>query len=97
MKSSKNPHSLKSLPKIPYQVRINSLFDFLCTIIYLVELSHGDTIYLKSFPSNRIQEFINFAKEILLIDKSTEHIHATGGGAYKYHDLFEREFGPLGI
>lgn len=31
------------------------------------------------------------------MDPSLERIHATGGGAYKYQDVFEREFGHLGI
>jgi pantothenate kinase len=32
-----------------------------------------------------------------LFDSSLERIHATGGGAYKYQDVFERELKPLGI
>ena len=31
------------------------------------------------------------------IDPSIERIHATGGGAYKYQELFENEFGKQGI
>lgn len=46
-------------------------------------------IYLKQFPSTKIGEFIKFAKEHKLIDKDTESIHATGGGAYKYNYIFE--------
>ena len=46
-------------------------------------------IYLKSFPSTKIGEFIKFAKDYKLIDKDLESIHATGGGAYKYNDIFE--------
>jgi hypothetical protein len=40
---------------------------------------------------------LHFARETELIDPSLERIHATGGGAYKYQSLFEKEFGPLGI
>jgi pantothenate kinase len=54
-------------------------------------------IYLKSFPSAKIHEFIEFAKRYKLIDEETQFIHATGGGAYKYNDLFEKEFGPMGV
>jgi pantothenate kinase len=32
-----------------------------------------------------------------LVDESVERIHATGGGAYKYQELFEKEFGSMGI
>lgn len=32
-----------------------------------------------------------------MIDESLERVHATGGGAYKYSDLFEKEFKPMGI
>ena len=63
----------------------------------IVELDNGDMIYLKSFPSTKIGEFLKFAKEHRLIDKSLESIHATGGGAYKYNDLFEQEITPLGV
>ena len=42
---------------------------------------------------------IDFVKEHKLLDESIENIsdnnaiiHATGGGAYKYADLFEKEF-----
>lgn len=37
------------------------------------------------------------AKQLNLIDESLERVHATGGGAYKYSDLFEKEFKPMGI
>jgi pantothenate kinase len=40
------------------------------------------------------------AREDELIDSSVERVHATGGGAYKYQDVFEKEIGsgsPLGI
>jgi hypothetical protein len=46
-------------------------------------------IYLKSFPSTKIHDFLKFAKEHKLIDKSLDAIQATGGGAYKYNHLFE--------
>lgn len=36
-------------------------------------------------------------KEHKLVDENTRWIHATGGGAYKYNDLFEKEFGPMGV
>jgi type II pantothenate kinase len=54
-------------------------------------------IYLKSFPSAKISDFISFVKRHRLVDKETKVIHATGGGAYKYNDLFDSEFGPLGV
>ena len=38
----------------------------------IVELDNGDMIYLKSFPSSKIQEFINFAKEHKLVDEETK-------------------------
>ena len=40
------------------------------------------------------------AREDELIDSSVERVHATGGGAYKYQDVFEKEIGSgshLGI
>lgn len=52
--------------------------------MYAVELQNGDTIYLRSFPSAKIEEFVRFALESDLIDETVERIHATGGGAYKY-------------
>jgi pantothenate kinase len=62
----------------------------------LVELENGDKIYLKSFHSNNVKEFIDFIKEYDLLDfgdqgshNETAILHATGGGAYKYQDLFE--------
>lgn len=41
-------------------------------------------IYLKSFPSSKVHEFIDYVKNHKLIDSETTYIHATGGGAYKY-------------
>jgi pantothenate kinase len=67
------------------------------TLSLLVELSNGDTIYLRSLPSNKIGDFVKQAKELCLIDESLERVHATGGGAYKYSKLFEDEFSPMGI
>ena len=60
--------------------------------LLLVELSNGDTIYLRSLPSQKIGDFVTQAKQLNLIDESLERVHATGGGAYKYSDLFEKEF-----
>ncbi len=40
------------------------------------------------------------AREEQLIDSSVERVHATGGGAYKYQEVFEKEIGAgsdLGI
>jgi type II pantothenate kinase len=65
--------------------------------ILIVELDNGEMIYLKSFPSTKIGEFLTFAKEQRLVDSNTLQIHATGGGAYKYNDLMEKELTPLGI
>lgn len=55
-----------------------------------VELENGDQIYLKSFESSKIDEFIEFVKENNLVDTT---IHATGGGAYKYQEHFLKHFG----
>lgn len=52
---------------------------------------------MRSFPSAKIEEFFDFAREGGLIDSSIERVHATGGGAYKYQEVFEKEFGPLGV
>lgn len=52
-----------------------------CALTQTVELENGDHIYLKSFQSNKIDEFIKFVKDNKLVDTT---IHATGGGAYKY-------------
>lgn len=61
--------------------------------IFTVELDNGEKIYLKSFPSTKIEEFIDFVKFHKLVeDGQSSILHATGGGAYKYHDLFEKEF-----
>lgn len=65
--------------------------------MFAVELDNGEMIYLKSFPSSKVGEFLRFAKEQRLVDENTCQIHATGGGAYKYSDIFEQELGPLGI
>jgi len=60
-----------------------------------IELENGDKIYLKSFHSNNVKEFIQFIKDYDLLDfgdsgpEGTAILHATGGGAYKYQDLFE--------
>jgi pantothenate kinase len=59
-----------------FQVSRLSTFDF-----STVELENGDQIYLKSFESNKIDDFISFVNENKLVDTT---IHATGGGAYKY-------------
>ena len=60
----------------------------------MIELENGDKIYLKSFESNKLIEFISFVKDHGLIeeDQSEVTIHATGGGAYKYQDLIDKEF-----
>jgi pantothenate kinase len=63
-------------------------------------LSNGDTIFLRSFPSEKIGEFLKMARQEELIDKSVERVHATGGGAFKYQEVFEKEIGTgseLGI
>jgi len=53
-------------------------------ILYsVVELANGDEIFLRSFPSNKIEEFLDFVNQNNLVDANT-HIHATGGGSYKY-------------
>jgi len=43
-----------------------------------------------------VQEFIDFVKHHKLLEPESgideSVIHATGGGAYKYHDLFQKEF-----
>jgi len=49
---------------------------------------------LKSFKSNEIETFFDFVKEHDLAETS---IHATGGGAHKYADLFDREFASKGV
>lgn len=48
-------------------------------------------MYLRSFPSSKINQFFEFIKVNKLIDEQTIRIHGTGGGVYKYHDLFEKE------
>ena len=65
------------------------MFLFLCA----VELANGDKLYLRSFHSNRIEEFVDFVKRNDLLSNNCGRIHATGGGAYKYEDMFEEEFG----
>ena len=59
-----------------------------------VELANGDKIFLKSFNSSRIEEFLDFVKEHDLVDST---LHATGGGAHKYSDIFEQDFGSRGV
>jgi hypothetical protein len=51
--------------------------------MFLVELENGDQIYLKSFESSKISQFLDFVNENNLVDDGG-HIHATGGGSYKY-------------
>ncbi len=50
---------------------------------HVVELANGDEIFLKSFPSNKIDDFLDFVNQNNLVDNNT-HIHATGGGSFKY-------------
>lgn len=52
-------------------------------IVKTVELANGDEIFLRSFPSTKIHEFLDFVNENNLVDNGG-HIHATGGGSYKY-------------
>jgi len=59
-----------------------------------VELANGDNIYLKSFNSGQIENFVDFIKSNDLVGTT---IHATGGGAHKYADIFEREFVQKGV
>lgn len=47
-------------------------------------------IYLRTFDSNKLEEFFKFVKENKLIDESVGQIHATGGGAFKYQSVFEK-------
>ncbi|CDW79019.1 UNKNOWN [Stylonychia lemnae] len=84
------------IPKSDPQFQDHKSFEIL-TKDTIPKLSNGEMIYLKSFPSTKIHEFIKFAKQHKLIDKDSQHIHATGGGAYKYNDLFEEEFGQMGV
>mmetsp|Transcript_24068 Transcript_24068/g.29907 ORF Transcript_24068/g.29907 Transcript_24068/m.29907 type:complete len:113 (+) Transcript_24068:2-340(+) len=58
------------------------------------KLANGDKIFLKSFKSHQIDQFVQFVKDNNLVDTA---IHATGGGAHKYADLFEAEFGSQGV
>ena len=64
------------------------------TVYFIVELDTGDRIYLKSFQSHKLQEFIDFVKQhdLLHLDDEETLIHATGGGAYKYSELLEQSF-----
>lgn len=71
--------------------------NFITIIDVLVELQNGETIFLRSFPSAKVPEFLKQAKESELIDDSLEIIHATGGGAYKYQDVFDKELAPIGV
>ena len=71
--------------------------EFITLTLYLndlVELANGESIYLKSFNSNQIESFVDFVRSNNLAE---ERIHATGGGAYKYAELFDREFTQQGI
>ena len=45
------------------------MFDLKCVYVVLVELENGDKIYLKSFESNKLIEFINFVKDHGLIEE----------------------------
>jgi pantothenate kinase len=58
-----------------------------------VELKNGGKIFLKSFQSSKIEEYIDWLKRHRLINEDDDTvIHATGGGAYKYADLFTKSF-----
>lgn len=71
----------------------SKLFTFNDRVGLVVELENGDKIFLKSFESNKLIEFINFVKDHDLVeDEDGVTIHATGGGAYKYQDLIDKEF-----
>ena len=39
----------------------------------IVELASGDTIFLRSFKSNKIEEFIDFVKKYSLLDNSQQN------------------------
>ena len=66
----------------------------MCVCIPSVELANGDSIHLRSFNSSQIDTFIDFVKKYDLVGNS---IHATGGGAHKYADIFDREFSQRGV
>jgi len=65
-----------------------------CFVCFAVELANGDSIYLKSFNSSQIENLVDFIKSNDLVGTT---IHATGGGAHKYADIFEREFVQKGV
>ena len=49
---------------------------------------------MRSFQRNNLQEFIDYVKyhQLLEMDEDEVQIHATGGGAYKYAELFDKAF-----
>jgi hypothetical protein len=59
-----NEESIKKLTAltIPCKLIINLL------ITSTVELANGDKIYLRSFPSNKINEFLQFVNDNDLVD-----------------------------
>ena len=89
----KNSEKFNHYVKTQYRVS-KSIIKFELNL-NIVELENGDKIFLKSFQSNKLEEFIEYAKTHELIQINTSDqlektvIHATGGGAYKYQKLFD--------
>ena len=75
-------------------MRVLYFIYLVCIVCFLVALANGEKIYLKSFDSNKIGTLVDFIKSNELVGDT---IHATGGGAHKYADLFESEFGSRGV
>ena len=59
-----------------------------------LELANGESIYLKKLKSSQINQFVDF---VLSNDLVEDKLHATGGGAHKYTELFDQKFVQRGI
>lgn len=75
-----------TIPSKSFFISSQLLSKMLIWLFFLVDLENGDKIFLKSFNSNKIIEFIDFVKHHNLLEEQDGKaiIHATGGGAYKY-------------
>lgn len=55
-----------------------------------IHLNHDYDIFFNRFPTEKIEELILYIKS-LLSHKNADNFYITGGGAYKYHDLFKEK------
>jgi type II pantothenate kinase len=65
----------------------------LAKVVWFTKLSQGGRLNFKKFETSKINQLIDFLKDLLSERDSKVGltIKATGGGAHKYYDLFQNE------